>query len=243
MGDTKNHLVRHNRLRFSRWPSASSSSPTSRLVAGEETFHAMTNTTTDFNPYEDPFTRRLAKKKSRQLVGKYGFSETDQDDIKQDIYLHVFQRWSSYDPAEGHHHKFITAVVERYVANFVRDRCAIKRYEGEHTSLETPLPETSQALSVGDALSDAALDARHCRQRRSDKELSELRMDLQTALDELPPQWSEVLELRRSLTVTEISEQLGIPRTTINSWIRQARERFIEFGSDEYLNFSSSDRA
>lgn len=241
MGDTKTLLVRRNRLRFSRWHFMSLWSSTSCLVAGKEIFQTMTNT--EFNPYADPFTRRLARKKSRQLVGKYGFNETDQEDIEQDIYAHILQRWASYDPAEGHHHKFVTAIVERYVANLLRDRCAAKRYEGENTSLQTPLPDTSQAVSIGDAVSDSALDARHCRQRRSDKAVAQLRLDIQTLLADLPSQWKQVLELRKTLTVTEISERLEIPRTTINSWIQQVRERFIEAGLDEYFDLSSSDRA
>jgi len=203
----------------------------------------MTKTTTDFNPYEDPFTRRLAKRKARQLVGKYGFTEFDKEDIEQDIYLHVLQRWSSYDRDEGHHHKFITAVIERYIVNFLRDRCATKRYEGEHKSLEMPLHAAREEKSIGESLTDSVADTRLCRERRSEVELIDLRLDMQIVLDELPPRWREVLELRKSLTVSEISDQLEIPRTTINSWIRQVRERFAEAGLDKYLDLSSSDRS
>ncbi|MGB7323964.1 MAG: sigma-70 family RNA polymerase sigma factor [Rubripirellula sp.] len=202
----------------------------------------MTNTNIEFNPFEDPFTRRLAKWKATQLVGKYGFSDTDRDDIEQDIYVHVLQRWSSYDPAEGHHHKFITAVIERFMANFVRDRQAIKRCDSAVGSLQSPMAEPGEDLSVGQAVSNNGLDGRLGRRRRGSDELAGMRIDMDALLKEFPAQWQEVLELRKSLTVTEISERLNIPRTTINAWIRKVRERFAEVGLDEYFDLSSSHR-
>jgi RNA polymerase sigma-70 factor (ECF subfamily) len=202
----------------------------------------MTQSTTDFNPFEDPFTRRLAKRKAKQLVGKYGFSDSDRDDIEQDIYVHVLQRWSSYDPAEGHHHKFVTAVVERFMANFVRDRCAIKRRDDAVGSLQSPVAETGNGITVDQAVSNNALDGRLGRRRRTSDELAGLRIDIDALIRDLPPQWREVLELRKSLTVTEISERLNIPRTTINAWIRKVRERFADVGLNDYFDLSSSHR-
>lgn len=203
----------------------------------------MTQTNIQFNPFEDPFTRRLAKKKAMQLVGKYGFAETDREDIEQDIYVHVLQRWSSYDPGEGHHHKFVTAVIERYMANFVRDRCAVKRCDSAVGSLHSPLSESGEEQNPNQSVSENALDGRIGRQRRKSSDLAELRIDIDLLLKEFPIQWQEVLEFRKSLSVTETSERLSIPRTTINSWIRKVRNRFAEAGLNDYFVLSSSHRS
>ena len=77
----------------------------------------MTQTTIKFNPYDDSFTRKLVEKKTNGLIGKYGYQEVDRDDLQQDIYLRVMQGVRLYDSREGHRNKFVTAIVERYVAS------------------------------------------------------------------------------------------------------------------------------
>lgn len=196
----------------------------------------------DFNPYDDPFTRRIAKRKARQLVGRYGYTESDRNDIEQSIYLRVLQGWSTYDPKESHHHRFITAVVERFVANIIRDRCAEKRYEGDVCSLSLMVKDAdSESLTISQIVSNNCLDARLGRRRRSEAELARLRIDMQAVIDDLPVAWKEVLELRKTLTITEIAARIDVPRTTIGSWMQKIRERFADAGLADYFDVTSSD--
>ena len=200
-----------------------------------------TTDTTAFNPFEDKFTRDLVERKARRLVGKYGFTEIDRDDIEQNIYMRVLQSWPNYKADEGHHHCFVTAVIERYVANIVRDRCAAKRYDGATVLLSTPLTEASgESLSVSHAISDGAKDRHLGRRRRTDTELSQLRLDLAAAIDALPDQLKQLVELRKTLTITEIAEKFSVARTTVSSWFRKIREHFEEAGLAEYFEEPSS---
>lgn len=201
----------------------------------------MTKTTTDFNPFEDQFTRNLVQKKAQQLVGKYGYTMIDRDDIEQNIYLRVLQSWPSYNEAEGHHHCFVTAVIERYVANIVRDRCAEKRYDGATILLSAPLSQSGgESLRVSHTLTNDSQDKRLGRRRRDATGLSQLRLDLLAAIASLPDDLQSIAELRKTFTITQIAEQKGVARTTVSGWFRKIRNHFEEVGLAEYFDESSS---
>ncbi len=198
-------------------------------------------TMTEFNPYDDPFTRNLVQKKAKQLVGKYGYTSVDRDDIEQNIYLRVLQSWPSYDEAEGHHHKFVTAVIERYVANIVRDRCAEKRYDGATILLSAPLSVTDgESLRVSNTLTNNSQDKRLGRRQRGETDLSQLRLDVLATIESLPDCMREIVELRKSKTITEIAAKKSVARTTVSGWFRKIRDHFEAAGLADYFDDSSS---
>ena len=43
------------------------------------------------------------------------------------------------------------------------------------------------------------------------------------------------IELRKSRTMPEIAEEMGVPRTTLNDWMRRIRQRFEQAGLRNYL--------
>lgn len=202
-----------------------------------------TVTQSNFNPYEDTFTRNLVERKTDGLIGKYGYTEVDRDDLQQDIYVRVMQGVRLYDSREGHRNKFVTAIVERYVANIVRNRCAEKRCDANTILLSTPLTQSSgETLRISHVISDTALDRHTGRMRRSQSELSDLRSDLQNRIDELPAHQRHLIELRKTMTITEIADKFGVARTTASGWFRKIREHFEDAGLAEYFDRTSSVR-
>ena len=81
---------------------------------------------TKFDPSNDRFTRGIIRRKINQLVRRSGFSQQERDDLEQDLLVRVLQSLPKFDPDQAHRNKFITTVVERYVANILRDRSAGK---------------------------------------------------------------------------------------------------------------------
>jgi DNA-directed RNA polymerase specialized sigma24 family protein len=74
------------------------------------------------------------------------------------------------------------------------------------------------------------------RERRlGEEELNDLRMDLSTFISKLPEKYQDILRRRQNQSITEISRDLGIPRTTLNDWMLQIRKLFEEAGFDRYL--------
>ena len=54
-------------------------------------------------------------------------------------------------------------------------------------------------------------------------------------MTKLPEKFQDVLRRRQTHSMTEISRDLGIPRTTLNDWMLQIRKLFEEAGFDRYL--------
>jgi len=79
------------------------------------------------DPSQDRFIRGIIKRKVGQLMGRAGFTLQDHESLEHDLLARVFDSLSKFDPEVGHRNKFVTAVVERYVANILRDKTADKR--------------------------------------------------------------------------------------------------------------------
>jgi DNA-directed RNA polymerase specialized sigma24 family protein len=80
-------------------------------------------------------------------------------------------------------------------------------------------------------------DRRLGRERRlGEEDLNDLRMDLATFMSKLPEKFQDILRRRQTHSITEISRDLGIPRTTLNDWMLQIRKLFEEAGFDRYLD-------
>ena len=60
-------------------------------------------------------------------------------------------------------------------------------------------------------------------------------MDLATVLGELPPELRELAERRKTQTMQEIADEMGVPRTTLNDWAKLIRQRFVQARLQDYL--------
>ena len=49
----------------------------------------------------DEYAVRIIKYKARQLVGRVGFTESDREDLEQEMILDLLQRLPKYDPARA----------------------------------------------------------------------------------------------------------------------------------------------
>ena len=79
------------------------------------------------DPSQDRCIRGIIKRKVGQLMGRAGFTQQDRESLEHDLLARVFDSLSKFDPEVGHRNTFVTAVVERYVANILRDKTADKR--------------------------------------------------------------------------------------------------------------------
>jgi hypothetical protein len=81
-----------------------------------------------FDPSEDRFIRGIIKRKVNQLIGRAGFTLQDRESLEQELFTRVLQSLPRFNPEVAHRNKFVTAVVERYVANMLRNKKAEKRW-------------------------------------------------------------------------------------------------------------------
>ncbi len=189
------------------------------------------------DPSDDRFIRGIIRRKVKQLIGLAGFTEQDREALEQELFARVLQSLPRFNPEVAHRNKFITAVVERYVANILRNKKAEKRDHRRITSLDVMIESNDEGpTELAQTIGDRELNARLGREQRSEQDLHELAIDLADVMATLPEAWRTLLAMRKSCTMPEIAEEMGIPRTTLNDWMRRIRQRFEKSDMQDYLD-------
>lgn len=190
----------------------------------------------DFNEKLDQFTRGIIRRKVKQLIGRAGFTRHDCEALEQELILRVLQSLPSFDPAQAHRNVFITTVVERFVANILRDKQAPKRDHRRISSLNVMITIADEGpTELAQTIGERELDARLGRKRLGDDELAQLAIDMADVIATLPENWRTLLELRKSRSMPQVAKEMGVPRTTLIEWMRHIRLRFERAGLRDYL--------
>ena len=198
----------------------------------------MADETTQSNLGDDKFVRRVIHRQVRKVIATTNLTNEDRDDLVQEAYAQVTKSLESFDPAVGHIRPFIVTVVQRHLGNVVRDRNVAKRATRGRVSLsKTVRSEEDAHVEMSQVLHDKDQDRRLGRERRlSDEELNDLRLDLAAFMKTLPERFQDLLRRRQTQTISEISRDLGVPRTTVNDWMRKIQSLFEDAGFDRYLD-------
>ena len=192
--------------------------------------------TEEFNQKLDRFTHGIVRRKVKQLIGRAGFTQQDREDLEQELLLRVLQSLPSFDPKQAHRNKFVTAVVERHVATILRNKRAEKRNDHLVASINVTVEvEGMGAVELAQTVSEDELAARLGRKRRSAEDLANLALDIATVIAAMPKDWQELAERRKTQSMQEIADDLGVPRTTLNETMQLITARFKRAGLREYL--------
>jgi len=83
----------------------------------------------------DKLATHLIQRKARQLIRQGFFPKSDCDDLEQELRIHLWQQIGKFNPDLGHWNAFLTTVLERHAATFVRRCKARKNGSGQTISL------------------------------------------------------------------------------------------------------------
>lgn len=193
--------------------------------------------TTHFNPFNDPFTHRLIKRKANRLRVNAGFTHEDSEDLKQNLYIHVLENMASFDANRAPRDAYITTLVSRFVANVLRDRRAAKRDSRSVGSLNVMVANGEAGpIELAQIISFDINESRHRQYRRSEEDLMSLQMDLSSILVNLPAESLSIIRLLKTMSTSEAARKLNVPRTTLRKKIGLIRQRFASAGLRDYLN-------
>jgi RNA polymerase sigma factor (sigma-70 family) len=189
------------------------------------------------NLADDNFVRSVINRQVGKLIAKSDFTHQDRSDLVQEVFVRATKSLRLYDPSVGHLYPYVCTVVQRHLANVVRDRSVVKRKTTGRVSLsKTVRGDDGGQVEMSQALHDQDQDRRLGRERRlGEQELNDLRMDLAAFMSKLPDKFQDLLLRRQTQSITEISRDIGIPRTTLNDWMLQIRKLFEEAGFERYL--------
>lgn len=189
------------------------------------------------NLADDNFVRSVINRHVGKLIAKSDFTQQDRSDLVQEVFVRATKSLRLYDPSVGHLYPYVCTVVQRHLANVVRDRSVVKRKTTGRVSLsKTVRGDDGGQVEMSQALHDQDQDRRLGRERRlGEQELNDLRMDLAAFISKLPDKFQDLLRRRQTQSITEISRDIGIPRTTLNDWMLQIRKLFEEARFERYL--------
>jgi RNA polymerase sigma-70 factor (ECF subfamily) len=190
----------------------------------------------DSNEQVNRFARGIIRRKIKQIIGRAGFKTQDGEDLEQELILRLLQRWPFFNPNVAHRNVFTTTVIERFVATILRDKQAEKRDHRRVTSLNVTVNiGEDETAELADTISQRELDAQRGRSLRRDEELAQLRQDLAEIIAKLPEKLKALAERLKTETVSEIARDMGVPRTTLDGWVRWLRQRFENAGLKDYI--------
>ena len=172
------------------------------------------------------YARSVIRNKARQLIGKYGFTHDDREDLEQEMVLDLLVRLPRFDPEKACLNTFVSRIVDRKVSTMIRRQRAGKRdHRREAWSLDEPIgdgggADRSEAVGEDDPEPDRL----------------DLRLDLQVAVEDLSPELRRLVELLLTHTKVDAAAELGVPRSTLyGNGIARLRKAFEDRGLREYL--------
>jgi RNA polymerase sigma-70 factor, ECF subfamily len=161
--------------------------------------------TTAATPVLDPFIIQQAEICASRMVGNYGFTPDEWEDLRQELVLEYLERLPLFDASRGELRGFGYGVVRNRAVKLAVRRC--------------------KAIATGE------VDGRrvHRTVSRADAEL-EARIAIQTAVSRLPNHLQSLARLLSEMRIGEICRQTGKSRRRIHQLVRQIRDAFIEYG-------------
>ncbi len=183
------------------------------------------------------FAHKFIRHKTRQLVGRCGFTPTDREELDQELKLRLIERFPHFDPQKSDWPAFVTTVIERQIATLLESRCRLKRYgDGNAVSLsEETSSEDGLATELGDQVTLEQAQSLSREFDRSDFEWAELEHDVAVVLDQLPPEERAVCEALQRGNIAQVARRLNIPRTTLQSLVARLRTKFAAHGLQDFL--------
>jgi len=186
----------------------------------------------------DPYVANLIRTKARQLVGQYGLTLSDREDVEQDLKLDLLRRAPNFDGSRAGLRTFATRVIDHAVARMIEYRSAPMRdcrievlslqetvvnSDGEDVRLED-LPHEDASLHQRGYLSCSMADDQF------------LEIALARALTRLTPEQRDLCrQLLASRTMSDIAKAKGISRPRLYEIRREIQRVFEEEGLREYL--------
>lgn len=180
------------------------------------------------------FAVRCIRRKAKQLVGRAGLTNSDRDDLEQDLTVKLLEAFSKFDPDIADWKAFVKTVVERHAANLLREQRAEKRSASRQSSLHTIVDHDEFGIptTLGDSFTEHEHDARTGADSRGDIDLLELREDVATVIASLPEDLREICDRLKHDGARQVARDLNMPQTTICRRIETIREHFEAAGFD-----------
>ena len=191
------------------------------------------------NRYEgvDEFVVQIVKQKAGQLIGQVGFTESDREDLEQELMIYLLSRLSKFDASRGSRESFIRLRAADKVASIIQAQKREKRdYRRCTVSLDQEILDgEGRSIRMAETIAREDCLRNLGRTSRPPAELQDLQIDLHEVMARLPEKHRALCEHLIRKTVIEISEETGVHRNTVYYALKKLRRAFEEAGLEVYL--------
>jgi len=180
----------------------------------------------------DGHTVRVIQHKAKQLVGHYGFTVSDREDLEQELMLDLLKRLPQFDPKQANRKTFVDRVITHGVASLIAcQKAKMRDYRRNGGSLNEKVDSPE-----GDRVERAdLLEAETYQPGRPDEEVCLLKLDVQAIVARLPDELGVLVISLGTRSVTEIAREMGIPRNVLCKRIEKLRQSFGNAAMRKYL--------
>jgi RNA polymerase sigma-70 factor (ECF subfamily) len=183
----------------------------------------------------DPAIFKMVSIKAAGLAGRYGFSHSDRDDIRQELLLDCFVRLRRFDPAKSGRGTFVHRVATHRIATLLEaQRAECRDYRRCRDSLNDRVRFADEPIELGETISVDDREARIARSVLSPLERTELQIDVARVISRLPAELTAVAVLLQSVSVVEAAQRLRVSRSTLCRRVASIRGVFAAAGLHHY---------
>lgn len=178
------------------------------------------------------YARRLIRFKARQLCRRPSFSCSDQEDLEQELWTHLFVQAPAFDPTRASIDTFVDRVVCSGARMILRERRRGKRSEG---FLAQSTDACSSASSPEGDPAPLEIDTESRGRHRGTYSVSELlraedRESVEHAIREMPEAIREVCQRVMAGTERSAARDLGVSRRQVRNLLEVARSYLEQAG-------------
>lgn len=189
-------------------------------------------------PKLDAYAVQLIKNKAWQLVGRYGFTKADREDIEQDLTVRLLRRLPLFNPARSSLHTFMDRVVERAAAHLIEyQEAPMRDYRRTVCSLNERIEDDdAEENERGDLVDQDTYRAQIGEPVVPMADSVALAVDLERLVAEARPDLRDLWHrITAGQTIAAISRETGIPRGTLYERMKELRKLAERIGLKAYL--------
>lgn len=187
-------------------------------------------------PQASEYARTLISVMVNKLIGHYGFTQSDREDLEGDLLLAVLEADAHWDPSRAQRNTFDNRVVMRMIASIIRHRTQECR---DHRRCRESLDDDVQCgrgatFRRGDLLTESA--DRRCNKGHTEASHIDLKIDVRGGVDALNLELRAYCQLLGDKPKAEIARTLGVSTPTVFTRVGTIRKQFAARGLAEYVN-------
>ena len=179
----------------------------------------------------------LVHLKVRKFHRDLGLPLTDDKDLEQGVIAQILPSLPKFDPNRSSFPTFVNRAIDSAWVDLERRRRAIKRGSGRNAvSLQSPAPGASGNSSpLADLIETGQHHKALGRHHRCQRELSELKLDLESELAKLQPHDRQLLQEVAERPVEEVAREHGVCRGTLYRRLNKVLQHFEDSSLRDYF--------